>query len=758
MARPVSRPASSLSASSRGESLFSHNSQSARSVSTVPTSFTSSTEKRNVSFSEPLRIQIKHRDSSSETERDSESDSENDWDEIAPHHSHEHRPISTRWTPDSTQDATIHLEFDCSVDIESHLEELSRLKRLGRFNDARRYFDSCRAYCGDHPDLIVDYVDTLLEQGAFKDVLDLVTNKDPPILAKDCDQIYHHYLHSALCVAKAITLGWIEDAVNEWRRARSQMITELKRDFVKLSSLQIRFLCHFVDLENSHLRSINTSYPNPEYESIWESNWDELYTYLLCANRVWDMRDIFRQVLRVSSVETAIGMFFGTEMSLIEAIDKFIIQWRQEGDESTDLAVIDVLVAIALEAIAHKQPLQRVLKQTINRCMDYARAIATSIRNNYPSSIKSSPYLRWILAEVWLEEEEEPSRYSYFDTYSGCLVKGYLPIYVPLASENPGWRIKPYSEQSNGPLHLGLNAARDLGHYGLEVSYLEQLVNRSEAPQIHLRDLATLQKNVLGDKLGYLSTCLAKYLLATEREIQMDLSNELSEIDRRETTAGNSVYPTLRWFQRKIQMALCSSLGGSKEQFDLLSWMEKSAYNQMPGNDRKCYQQFHLPHNDNYNWGGNSIKEYVGECEIPRPSKPVTKTHDYVVRNAELDTKTNATKTSQRPRRESGYLGSPNWEYYDRHSPRTENERDPKPMPPELLRSREIRVGGERRRSPSPEVASRIHWRDLPGDDLQVSVTNTRREGAEGTLPSKPRPSPVSRERINIVFEQTRER
>ncbi|KAJ8068475.1 hypothetical protein OCU04_004029 [Sclerotinia nivalis] len=758
MSRPtVSHAASSLSASSRGELLFSHNSQSARSVSTVPRSFLSSTEKRDVSFSEPQRTQINHRDSSSEAENVSESDSENDWDEIAPHHSYEHRPISTRWTPNSTQDATIQLEFDCSVDIESHLEELSRLKRLGRFKDARRYFDSCRAYCGDHPDLIVDYVDTLLAQGAFKDVLDLVTNKDPPILAKDCDQIYHHYLHSALCLAKAITLGWLEDAVNEWRQARSQMVTELKRDFVKLSSLQIRFLCHFLYLETLYLRFINILNPNPEYESIWKLSWDELYTYLHFTNRVWDMRDIFCQVLKISSVETAIEKFFGTEMSLIKAIDNFVIQWRQEGDESTDLAIIDVLVTIALETILHRQPLQRAITQTINRCMYYARGIATSIRDNYPSSIKSSPYLRWILVEVRLEEEE-PSRYSYFDASGGFLVKGNLPIYVPLASENPGWRIKPYSEHSNGLLHLGLNAARDLGHYGLEVSYLEQLVNGSEAPQIHLCDLATLLKNVLGDKLGYLSTCLTKYLLATERELQMDLSNELSEIDRRETPAGNSAYPTLRWFQRKIQMALCSSLGDSKEQFDLLSWMEKSAYNQMPGNNRDCYQQLHSPHNDNYSWGGNSIKEYVGECEIPRPSKLVSKTNDYVTRNAELDTKTDATKLSQRPRRVSGYLRSPNCEYYERHFPRRENGGAPKPNPPELLRSREMPVGGERMRFPFQEAASRIHWQDLPEDDLPVLVIDKRHEGIESTLPPKPRLSELSRERMNIAIEQSRER
>lgn len=212
-----------------------------------------------MSFKETSGGEIYQSETEDDTGSSSENESENEWDDRATHYPQDHRFMSSRdgislsshnlipitttgsvsWTLNSTQDSTIHLEFDCSEDIECYLEELSRLRRLGRFNEARQYFESCRNLCGDHPDFVIDFVETLLSQGAMKDVLDLVTDKHSPALPKDCDQIYHHALHSALCVTKFITFGWHDDAILEWTHARSDMILKLEKDFVKLSSLQV---------------------------------------------------------------------------------------------------------------------------------------------------------------------------------------------------------------------------------------------------------------------------------------------------------------------------------------------------------------------------------------------------------------------------------------------------------------------------------------------------------------------------------------
>ncbi|TGO41130.1 hypothetical protein BHYA_0026g00370 [Botrytis hyacinthi] len=44
--------------------------------------------------------------------------------------------VEAVWNMDSTQDVTIHLDFECDENIEAHVEELSRLRRLGYFEAA----------------------------------------------------------------------------------------------------------------------------------------------------------------------------------------------------------------------------------------------------------------------------------------------------------------------------------------------------------------------------------------------------------------------------------------------------------------------------------------------------------------------------------------------------------------------------------------------------------------------------------------------
>ncbi|KAI9650399.1 hypothetical protein NHQ30_000413 [Ciborinia camelliae] len=771
-----SHVASSTSASSRGDSSGSHaSSYSAPSTSTVPTSLASSTEKRSVSFKEPPHSQRYHHDfEDDDTENYSESDSDVSSKDLGPNPHRGHRSISSRsnfWTTASTQDAMIHLEFDCNEDIESYLEELSRLKRLGRFNDARRYFDYCRTYCGDHPDLIVDYVDTLLAQGAFKDVLDLAKKEDHPILAEDCGQIYHHYLHSALCIARAITLGWLEESVLEWRTAKSEMVSELQRDFTKLSSFQIKFLCHFIHLETTYDTVTYSKNRSPGFESIWESSWDELYTHLLCKNQVWDMRDIFHHILYAWGAKKLIKIIFGTEMGLNDSIDKFVSQWAQDGDESTDLAILDVLTTIALEEISLRNYLDTLSKQSINRCMDHARDIATSIRDKYPTCIKSSPYLRWILAEVRLAglsgESREPSPWSYLDTSSGSLTFfGHLPIYLPLGAENPGWSITPRPGQSNELLKLGLNTARDLGDYELEVFYLQELVHRSGVPQVYLPDLITLEKNVIGDKSGHLASCLAKYLLATEQESQRDLLNELSEIDRQETSTVVQGDPILKWQQRKIQLALCSSLGESKEQEDIFSWMEKSAYYQIPSHRRDYFQQFRSASSyQNYYLGENSITKYAGKDRSPRTNN--SRTTEPSVETYSSFHLNNPPNHEPRPlfsnsRSNQTFLPKDRKYFTRRRSPspdryrRSFDTRAQESTASSILRSRESPTRLERRGPPSPKAANRT--RELRYDDTRASVAIGTPEPFYGIRPSNYQPSPLSHEQIIFFNQEPRQR
>lgn len=72
------------------------------------------------------------------------------------------------WNPKSRNDITVHFEMEVGEDLDSWLEEFSRLKRLGHFHAAEQYFeDNLRDFSGILP-VAIEYADMLVEQGAYK--------------------------------------------------------------------------------------------------------------------------------------------------------------------------------------------------------------------------------------------------------------------------------------------------------------------------------------------------------------------------------------------------------------------------------------------------------------------------------------------------------------------------------------------------------------------------------------------------------------
>lgn len=70
--------------------------------------------------------------------------------------------------PEKPSDNTIHFTLDVGDDIERHLEELSRLKRWGRFKEAIEYFTENLECHLDLPLVSLQYSDLLLEQGSYR--------------------------------------------------------------------------------------------------------------------------------------------------------------------------------------------------------------------------------------------------------------------------------------------------------------------------------------------------------------------------------------------------------------------------------------------------------------------------------------------------------------------------------------------------------------------------------------------------------------
>lgn len=86
--------------------------------------------------------------------------------------------VSTILGPDSNQDTTVHLELEVEEDLESELEEFSRLKRLGHFKAAEQHFQNTLRDYIEAPPLAVEYADMLLQQGAYKRLRELLETKE----------------------------------------------------------------------------------------------------------------------------------------------------------------------------------------------------------------------------------------------------------------------------------------------------------------------------------------------------------------------------------------------------------------------------------------------------------------------------------------------------------------------------------------------------------------------------------------------------
>lgn len=81
------------------------------------------------------------------------------------------------WNPKSRNDITVHFEMEVGEDLDSWLEEFSRLKRLGHFHAAEQYFeDNLRDFSGILP-VAIEYSDMLVEQGAYKRLRQFISSR-----------------------------------------------------------------------------------------------------------------------------------------------------------------------------------------------------------------------------------------------------------------------------------------------------------------------------------------------------------------------------------------------------------------------------------------------------------------------------------------------------------------------------------------------------------------------------------------------------
>lgn len=211
-----------------------------------------------------------------------------------------------------------------------------------------------------------------------------------------------------------------------------------------------------------------------------------------------------------------------------------------------------------------------------------ARLVAASIREANPESIKCRTYFRWILAEAkysrFLGGLQNTTAQTagmtppFFKFSPGLDIwQRVLPIYVPVASENPGWSVfdsgsSAASIQTDELLKVVLSSAKELGDFATQAECLQEMICRAQDPLALFADLDRLQMSIMGDKLGALQTRLSKYLLAGNDHSRRELHQELVLMDPRLPLWNGFRHPVVEWCHRRVQYALLLSIhGDSKE-------------------------------------------------------------------------------------------------------------------------------------------------------------------------------------------------
>jgi hypothetical protein len=332
-----------------------------------------------------------------------------------------------------------------------------------------------------------------------------------------------------------------------------------------------------------------------EIDNHW-SRWKGLYESLRREGRIWEVRDIVSASIGALGAQKTWNDFFGVDIYSGDFFDRFLDDWTLDGyDESTVLAVLDILICLSRSfviqiSISKEKP----FISTAKRCLGHARTFAAAIRQNNPENIKSRPYIRWILAEEELTRHIEEidkehgskgpsSCRAYFDKFPGLtLWHSGLPIYIPMRAENPGWYISKVPEKSNELLKVALKASQELGDYATESLCLKELLYRSPEPDGLFAQLAILQRSVQGDELGYLETCLSKYLLAGDEKSGQALKIELNVSDGGRVTSKFINDPLALWCQRMVQNGLFRFLGTFPTESGLKNVSPERLFNDLP--------------------------------------------------------------------------------------------------------------------------------------------------------------------------------
>lgn len=283
-------------------------------------------------------------------------------------------------------------------------------------------------------------------------------------------------------------------------------------------------------------------------------NWKHVYELLQAQGRIWDFRDLFTTSCMYFGIESAEEQLLGSRSILQAIAEDWVLV--MDNDESTLLAIVDLLTTIALHAFSHAEG--QLLSK---RYLVYASTLVETVMTKHPRYTKTRPFLQFIVAQSSISLQTGNGSqlpYSYLDDFPGlvsCASVLELPFYVPVHRENPGWNPPDLPESSIGPLQMALEASRGLDDYRTQALCLKALAVRSREPSRFFEELVRLQKATQQDMDGYLTTCLSKYLISNDGDSKEILLEELNRFGWWQETS-NLLRPEKSCARDIIQQAL----------------------------------------------------------------------------------------------------------------------------------------------------------------------------------------------------------
>ncbi|KAB8291764.1 hypothetical protein EYC80_006559 [Monilinia laxa] len=118
-------------------------------------------------------------------------------------------------TPDST--GSMEVTFDVTYDLEAYLEEFPRLARKVKFDAAIELFHACPLDLKNYPEFILDFVDTLLRQGAYRTLADFAARGESGLMTRlsDFGVMPMHYLWSVFELGRWRVFGSLDGSLRQ---------------------------------------------------------------------------------------------------------------------------------------------------------------------------------------------------------------------------------------------------------------------------------------------------------------------------------------------------------------------------------------------------------------------------------------------------------------------------------------------------------------------------------------------------------------